>query len=258
MQYRIGQLAALAGVSLRTLRWYERLGLLQPARLSNGYRVYGQADVERLQHILFYREFGLSLKQIHKLMRAPDYDAYATLSSHLTRLTEKRARLDDVIEALRKTMTALKGGIDMSDQARFEAFKREALAKNEQRYGQEIRARYGDKTVEASNAKFAGLSQEQHAQLQALTERLHTALREAFERGNPASERAREACELHREWLCYYWPDYCAEKHGGVVQMYVDDARFTAHYDAIAPDCAAFLRDAVWAWTEGSQAAAQG
>jgi DNA-binding transcriptional MerR regulator len=250
MDYRIGQLAQLAGVSERTLRWYERQGLLRPSRLRNGYRVYTSAELDRLQHILFYRELGLSLEQIRAIVQAPDYDARATLRLHLTALKDRRAHLDSIIDAVEKTVHALEGDLPMSDEQKFEAFKRKALRENEKRYGAEIREKYGVEAAEASNARFAELTQEQHAQMEALTQRLNAALKEACEQGDPTSTLAVEACEMHREWLCYFWPHYSAQQHRGVTQMYVDDPRFTAYYDEIAPGCALFLRDAVWAWTE--------
>jgi len=119
------------------------------------------------------------------------------------------------------------------------------IMENERLYGAEIRAKYGDDIVNASNSKIKAMTKEQYAEVETLSDELNVALKTAFEQGDPASESARKACELHKKWLCYFWDDYSKDAHIGVAQMYVDDPRFTAHYDKIAPGCAVFLRDAI-------------
>ncbi|MDR3053234.1 MAG: MerR family transcriptional regulator [Coriobacteriales bacterium] len=246
--YTVIQLARLAGVSARTLRWYDKQGLLRPSRQMNGYRVYADADVDTLQHILFYKELGLSLGQIAELMTAADFDDEKALQEHLHALKAKRERLDTLINTVEKTIATRNGEIVMSKKEQFEGFKQQLLDQNEQKYGAEIREKYGEAQVDASNKKFAALSQEQFTELEALTERMHAALKAALAQGDPSSELAVQACRMHKEWLCNYWASYSPEQHKGVTQMYVDDPRFTAYYDAIAPGSAVFLRDAVWAW----------
>lgn len=133
----------------------------------------------------------------------------------------------------------------MNDQEKFEGFIQKLVDDNEQQYGEEARAKYGDERVNRSNAKVLNMSREQYMELEKLTEDLNETLKAAFEQGDPAGELAQKACELHKRWLCFYWDDYSKEAHMGITQMYVDDPRFTAYYDKIAPGCAAFLRDAV-------------
>ena len=89
------------------------------------------------------------------------------------------------------------------------------------------------------------MTREQYARMEALTQELNDTLKAAFAQGDPASELAQKACELHKRWLCFFWDSYSREAHLGVTQMYVDDPRFTEYYDKIAPGCAEFLRDAV-------------
>ena len=116
---------------------------------------------------------------------------------------------------------------------------------NERQYGEEAREKYGDESVSRSNAKVLNMSKEQYTELEKLTSDLNGTLKAAFEQGDPAGELAQKACVLHKKWLCFYWDAYSKEAHIGVTQMYVDDSRFTAYYDKIAPGCAVFLRDAV-------------
>ena len=248
MEYTINKLAKLAGVSTRTLRYYDQRGLLSPRRVSNGYRVYGVREVGRLQQIMFYRELGVPLSEISRILDAEDFDGASALQEHLAALRDKRVRLDLLIANVEKSMRAMKGETSMSDHEKFEGFKQALLDENERNYGGEIRAKYGEDAIERSNAKVRGMTQEQYAEAERLSEQLNEVLKAAFEQGDPQSELARQACELHKKWLCLFWESYSEQAHIGLVQMYVDDPRFTAYYDKIAPGCAQFLRDAVNLW----------
>ena len=246
MEYTINKLAKLAGISTRTLRWYDECDLLKPHRISsNGYRVYGQFEVDRLQQILFYRELGVELQEIGRILAAKDFDGLSSLQGHHTALCAKREQLNNLITNVEKSIRAMKGDIIMSDHEKFEGFKQNLINENEQKYGDEIRAKYGDDAIDRSNAKFNNMTKEQYAQVESLSQQLNETLKAAFAQGDPSSELAQKACELHKQWLCYFWDDYSKEAHMGIAQMYVDDARFSAYYDQIAPGCAVFLRDAV-------------
>ena len=133
----------------------------------------------------------------------------------------------------------------MSDKEKFEGFKQKLVKDNEQRYGREIRDKYGDEAIDLSNDKVKNMTKEQYESIEALSQELNETLKAALEQGDPAGELAQKACELHKAWLSCYWDTYSKEAHVGVVQMYVEDPRFTAYYDSIAPGCAVFLRDAV-------------
>ena len=246
MEYTINKLAKLAGISTRTLRYYDELGLLKPSRIStSGYRIYGGAEITRLQQILFYREMEVPLEEIRKILDSSDYDDTTSLEMHLKALMEKQARLERLIMTVEKTIAASKGEGTMADKERFEGFKEKLIQKNEEEYGREVRQKYGDETVDASNNKLMGLTQEQYDRMQNLSEQLNEALREAIKEGDPAGERAQAACRLHKEWLCCSWPSYSIEAHLGLADMYVEDERFRKYYEDIATGGAAFLRDAL-------------
>lgn len=133
----------------------------------------------------------------------------------------------------------------MSDKEKFEGFKQDLIDNNERQYGQESRQKYGDDTVNASNAKIKNMTREQYAEIERLSNELNETLKAACELGDPASALAQKACELHRRWLSFFWVSYSKQAHLGVTQMYVDDPRFTEYYEKIVPGCAKFLRDAV-------------
>ena len=133
----------------------------------------------------------------------------------------------------------------MTDNEKFEGFKQSLVEENEKKYGAEIRSKYGDSAIDESNAKLKGLSQEQYAEGERLRLEYEEALRSAFEVGDPACELSQSACDLHRQWLCVFYPKYSKEYHIGLGEMYVADERFKAHYEKIAPGCAEFFRAAI-------------
>ena len=246
MEYSINKLAIMAGISTRTLRYYDQCGLLSPKRISsNGYRIYGKNEIDRLQQILFYRELGVPLNEIKSILSAPDFDGNDALENHLAALTAKRGQLDLLITNVKKTLKSLKGEIPIADSEKFEGFKEGLTAENEKKYGAEVRDKYGSEVVERSNDMLRGMTQEQYTKAQRLAEAYQETLKEAYKQGDPASELAQKACALHRQWLCCYFDGYSKEYHMGLAQMYVDDTRFTEYYDKISPGCSAFLRDAV-------------
>lgn len=246
MEYTVQKLGLLAGVSTRTLRYYDEIGILKPARInSSGYRIYGPAEVDRLQQILFYRELGVSLEEIKEIITSPDFDADQALREHRKRLLEKREQLDALIANVDQTLAQREGKKTMSDKQKFAGFKQKLIDDNERQYGSEVRAKYGDEQVDRSNQKIKGMTEEEYERLSKLETSIREALAEAYATGDPASELAQKAVRLHREWLTFYWDGYTKEAHMGLAQMYVDDPRFTAYYDRDQPGIAAFLRDAV-------------
>ena len=250
MEYTIQKLARLSGVSTRTLRYYDEIDLLKPARVSSsGYRIYGQQQVDTLQQILFYRELDVSLDEIRKYLRDVHFDAQHALRMHHEKLLEKRAQLDVLIANVEKTLAYEKGDSDMTDQEKFDGFKQKLIDENEQKYGKEIRAKYGEEAIAQSNQKLKNMTKQDHEQITALSDKIMKTLLEAFKTGDPAGEEARKAAELRREWIAFYWGSYSKQAHAGIAQMYVDDPRFTAYYDKHQPGLAAFLRDAVLFYT---------
>lgn len=246
MEYSINRLSKMSGVSARALRYYDEIGLLKPTRVaSSGYRIYGRKEVDALQQILLYRELGFALEEIRSLLTTPGFDRAKAFESHLAELHKKRERLDALIENVTRSCAAMKGTVTMSDKEKFEGFKQSLIDENEQKYGAEVREKYGDQVVEESNARVKGITKEQYDEGERLLHALEKTLKAAFDTGDPAGELAQEACDLHRQWLCVFYPRYSKEYHKGLGEMYVVDERFRANYDKLAPGCTEFLRDAI-------------
>ncbi|MGI6514370.1 MAG: MerR family transcriptional regulator [Syntrophomonadales bacterium] len=250
MEYTIQKLASMAGISSRTLRYYDEIGLLKPIRISSsGYRIYGPAEVDRLQQILFYRTLGVRLESIKDILDAPSFDALTALKEHRQKLLEKRQQLDLLIANVEKTIAVTEGRNSMSDTEKFRGFKQKLIEENEQKYGEEIRAKYGDEAVNKSNERFMSMTEEQYREYENLEAGIIETLKEAFATGDPGGELAQKAADLHRQWLSFTWNNYSKEAHAGLARMYVDDERFTAYYDQHQPGLAAFLRDAILLYT---------
>ncbi|SFS80030.1 MerR family transcriptional regulator [Marininema halotolerans] len=250
MEYTVQKLGKLAGISTRTLRYYDEIDLLKPARVSSsGYRIYGTKEVDRLQVILFYRELGMSLDEIKRIVRDPLFDRKQALIEHRMRLVDQRRQLDQLISNVENTIAFSEGRITMTDKDKFVGFKQQMVHENEQKYGEEIREKYGDEAIDQANQKVMDMTPEEHARVTQLADEIKAALAQAMQTGDPASDLAQKAAALHKQWLMFYWNEYSKEAHAGLAQMYVDDERFKAHYDQQQEGTAEFLRDAIHLFT---------
>ena len=252
MEYSIQELSRLSGVTTRTLRWYDQIGLLKPSRVAeSGYRYYGRAEVDRLQDILYYRALGMELARIKECLDDPSFDRLAALRSHLAALEAERERIETLIRSVKDTIGAEERKEFMSDEQKFEAFKRRTIAYNEETYGVEIRAKYGDQEVDEANAAVMNLTQDQYREWTDLGREIQERLEEAVRTGvSPESREGKEITVLHRRWLTITGNRYDPAKHRGIAELYVMDERFTAYYDKVVPGCARFLRDAVAHWAK--------
>lgn len=287
MGYTAHELADLSAVSVRTLHYYEEQGLLRPERRDNGYRDYGPADVRRLQQILLFRRADMPLARIGQLLDAPADVRLAALRDQLDHLRAQHQQLAGLIATVEAMVRETEGdapaplaldGPDApaphpsspnertphmtstanasTDTARFAALKQQAIRENEQRYGAEARARYGNDAVDATNRKVEAMTQEEWDGAQTLSETIARLLATIAAADAPEElvlgATGRELCAAHKAWLLHYWqPDmYSPDAHRGLAQMYVADERFTATYEAMAPDGARILCDAIETWAD--------
>lgn len=235
----VKEAAELAGISVRTLHFYDEIGLLIPDEVTEaGYRVYSERNLETLQEILFFRELGFSLKQIKEIMSDPAYDRQAALELHRKMLIEKRDRLDQLITTIDKTIQHMKGEIKMTVEEKFQGFD---FSRNP--YEQEARERWGDQAVDESKAKLGKMSE---AEMKALQDEIHAIYSKLAQlrHGSPESEEAQAAIE---EWYraLNRFGHYSLEAFKGLGQLYVDDERFTKNIDQFGEGLAAFMRDAM-------------
>ncbi|MGG7214638.1 MerR family transcriptional regulator [Clostridium nigeriense] len=232
MEYAIKKLAEMAGVSTRTLRYYDEIGLLKPCRVnSSGYRIYGEKEVDILQQILLYRSMDISLDEIQNIISNPNFDICKSLIEHRKGLISRRNQLDQLILTVEKTIEYKKGERSMSNKEKFQGFKKERLEENEAKYGKEIRDKYGKETIEASNKKFMNMSEEDFNEMNKIEEEIFKGLLEVVENGDLDSKTARDVYENHKRWLGFTWNSYSKEAHIGLAEMYVADERFAKYYN---------------------------
>lgn len=221
----------MANVSTRTLRYYDEIGLLVPKRKSkNNYRLYNLSEIDRLQQILFFRELEIPLEQIRKIVTDQDFDPLATLEAHQAQLIEKQKRLNQLLENLDQTIAYHKGEKKMKDIEKFRGFKQTKLAENEQRFGKELRARYGEEVVEQANQKFLNFSHEEYEEMEKIERQLFEQL--SVYHKQPTEILGKQVAQLHKQWLQYSWPTYSVEAHQGLALMYLADERFIDYYDS--------------------------
>lgn len=250
MEYGIRELAQMAGVSARTLRYYDEIGLLKPLYTTEaGYRYYGEKEAELLQQILFYRERGMGLQQISRIIHEDSFDVFNALEEHLFALEAQRENIDRLIFAVKRTMASMKGEITMDTQEKFQVFKEKVVRKKEEAYGKESRAKYGDMAVEEANRRILDMTEEDYERFQNLGEEILKQLEEAVREGeDPRGEKGKRIVKLHKEWLGYTWKTYSEQAHKGLAAMYVEDERFTKYYDRQISGCAKFLKEAAEYW----------
>lgn len=250
MEYTIQALSRLSGVTTRALRWYDKIGLLTPSgRTEGNYRLYGPAEVDRLQDILYYRALGVELAQVKRILDDPSYNRLAVLRSHLAALEAERERVQGLINSVKETILTQERDEIMTDEKKFEAFKRGALEEYRKTYEAESREQYGDVEVDAMLTRLQGVTQEQYAEWESLGREILEKLSAAVTAGtDPAGEEGKELAALHQRWLTVTGNQYDVQRHRGLAELYVQDERFTAYYDREVPGCARFLRDAVLHW----------
>src|SRR5262245_17385269 len=160
MAYTVKKLAGMSGVSVRTLHFYDEVGLLKPAYVgANGYRFYEEPQLLMLQQILFYRELGFELKQIERIVRRPAFDRISALETHRKLLRKNLGQIQELIRTIDKTLRHLKGIKKMKSHELFAGFSPERQAQHEQylidRFGRGAR-----KNIAQSKARVKNWSKE--------------------------------------------------------------------------------------------------
>src|SRR5689334_3787926 len=241
----VGDVAALAGVTVRTLHHYDRIGLLSPsARTAAGYRQYAPADLDRLHQVLPYRELGFPLEAVAALLSG-DADPEAHLRRQHRMMRDRLERTAAMVEAVEKEMEARAMGIALTPEERFEVFGEQDPAQ----YEAEVEERWGETDAYAqSRRKTSSYTKEDWLRIKAEGADVEARFAAALRDGAPAdSERAMDLAEEHRQSITRNFYDCPPEMHAGLGRMYVEDERFTAHYEEVAPGLAQYVSTAVQA-----------
>ena len=242
----VGEVAALAGVTVRMLHHYDRIGLLSPSgRTSAGYRQYAPADLDRLHRVLVYRELGFPLEEVATLLDDPAADPGEHLRRQHRLLLDRMERTRAMVAAVEKEMEAMDMGISLTPEERFEVFGEHDPAQ----YEAEAEERWGDTEAwQESRRRTRGYTKEDWVRVKGEGEDVERRFAEALRNGVPAdSDRAMDLAEEHRQQISRNYYDCPPEVHAALGRMYVEDERFTAHYEQIAPGLARYVSTAVQA-----------
>jgi len=248
MNYTIKKVADLAGISVRTLHYYDQIGLLRPSfSAANGYRYYTENELMKLQQILFFRELEFSLEQIKEMMKSPMFDAEKVLIEQRELLRLKRDRLDNLLNTIDDTLESKKGGEGMSDDQILGNFSKKQM----EEYKEEAKKRWGQTNAwKQSQERTKNWTDEDYKRIAKEGEKWTKKLAEMRNKEfAPESPEIQEMVSQHYNSLrSFYEPNL--EMYKGLGQMYVDDPRFTAYYDRFGKGLAIFLRDAMLIFVE--------
>ncbi|GAA3821418.1 MerR family transcriptional regulator [Streptomyces phyllanthi] len=244
MSYSVGQVAHVAGVTVRTLHHYDEIGLLVPSERSHaGHRCYSDADLDRLQQVLFYRELGFPLDEVAVVLDDPDADPRAHLRRQHRLLTARIEKLQKMAAAVEHAMEARRMGINLTPEEKFEVFG----DKDPEQYAEEAEQRWGNTEAYAeSQRRTASYTKDDWKRMQdevADWGARYDALMTAGE--SPDGERAMAMAEEHRQHITTWFYECTYEIHRGLGEMYVSDERFKAFYDSMRPGLAEHLRGAI-------------
>jgi MerR family transcriptional regulator, thiopeptide resistance regulator len=244
--YTVKQLARSAGVTARTLHYYDEIGLLPPARVGeNGYRYYDEAAALRLQQILLYRRMELPLEEIKRIMGRHDFDILAALEEHRLALQKKIGQLETITRTVDETILYMKGKKQMTTNEMFTGFSEEQQAE----YEKEAMQMYDPETVKASNAKWKGYGKEKQQQILIESGQIYVDMIAAMPKG-AASPEAQACVERWRKNMDHFWSP-SLEQLNGLGNLYNEDARFKANFEKMQPGLAEFMREAIREYVRG-------
>lgn len=240
MRYTVKQLATLAGVTIRTLHYYDEIGLLHPASYGeNGYRYYDEEAVLRLQQILFYRELDIPLEDIRTILDRPDFDILQALQSHRKALLKRQERINGLIETIDQTVRHLKGEIEMSDKDFYSGFDEE----KQKEYAVEAERRWGEQAAQSQKRWNAYTREEKNsilAEMQAISSNIAAHMDES-----PESPEIQQWIDRWYQHINRFFYPCSLEIFEQLGHGYVDDPEFTATYEKIRPGMAAFMDQAM-------------
>lgn len=246
MVYTVKQLSDLAGVSPRTLHFYDEIGLLKPAAYGeNGYRYYDETALLQLQQILFFRELDLSLKEIAQILGQPGFDRVEALQVHRQVLVDRVERLKRLIHTVDKTILHLQGEGEMSQQDYFEGFSPE----QEKEYADEARRRWGSENVDESNKRWNNYSPEKKKQILENGGRIMQAVAGCIGKDPASSEVQKLVGEWHQNIGNFYNCTY--EILEGLGRLYVEDPAFRATFEKVNPALPEFFQQAIAIYCQG-------
>ena len=243
MTYSVSDVAGATGITVRTLHHYDEIGVLHPAgRSRSGYRIYEDADLERLQEILFFRELGFSLDEIRRSLSDPGLDRRETLLRQRSLMVDQVNRFRQMVNAIDSALDSIDEGMTMNKEDMFEVFGEFNPSEHEE----EAKERWGDSDLyQESRRRTRTYGKDQWKEAVGEGRTIAGELAALLSSGaEPHSVEAMDLAERHRQHISQWFYPCSLEVHVGLGEMYVVDPRFTKYWDDFAPGLATFVRDA--------------
>jgi DNA-binding transcriptional MerR regulator len=249
--YKVKEVADIAGVSVRTLHHYHHIGLLSPVEVSEtGYRKYGEAELTRLQQILFFKEMDFPLQKIKRILDDPEFNEEKALEHHREILIKRKKRLERLIHSVDRTLGSVRGGETMANGERFKPFNKREIEDHQKKYEKEIKERWGETNAyKESKRKTAGYSDDDWKKIQEEGNRIDQELVALMDRV-PEDEGVQRLIGKKRQHITNYFYECKPEIFRGLADMYVNDPRFTKNIDKWKEGYAKFLKEAMHVYCE--------
>ena len=242
--YAVSEVGKIAGVTVRTLHHYDEIGLLVPSQRSgSGYRHYTDADLQRLQQILVFKELGFTLDAIATLLEESDAERKAALQSQRERMLGELTKTEAVLRAIDNAITALEGGKSMDTSEMFDGFDE---FQNKE-YAEEAKQRWGDTDAyKESMRRTKQYKKEDWQRMKAESEAITLGVAELMNAGRkPTDKEVTALAEQHRLHIDRWFYPCTHKMHVALGEMYIADPRFTETYEKISPGLAQFLSTAI-------------
>ena len=235
----VKEVAKLTGISVRTLHYYDEIGLLKPTETTGaGYRLYDGNALGRLQQILFFRELGFPLKEIRSILANPSFDAIEALQHHRQMLVLERDRLNGLIRLADQT---LKGENTMS----FEEFDRSKIDEERQKYAEEAKERWGKTDAyHESEQRTSSYTKDDWNRINGEAEKLYRLFAENLEK-QPRDPAVQSLVGRWQEFISRNFYHCTNEILAGLGQMYAGDPRFAKNINRFGDGLADFISQAI-------------
>lgn len=248
MVYTVKQLSKIAGVSVRTLHYYDKIGLLKPSFVkSNGYRCYEEPELLRLQQILFFRELQFSLDQIMKIINSPDFDMLKALDDQRALLELKKERIEKLLSSIDNTIIELREGVKMKDEELYSSFSNEQA----EEYKREVIERWGEDALRESEDRIRNWTPDDRAVIEREGKDVIAGIAAAMGNG-PESDEVQSLISRYYKYINNFY-DYTPDIFKNLGEMYVEDDRFAAYFRNYHKELPEFMRDAITVFVDRKQ-----
>jgi MerR family transcriptional regulator, thiopeptide resistance regulator len=238
--YTVKKLAELAGISVRTLHYYDQAGILKPEfRTANGYRHYGEEAAVKLQQIMFFRELDFSLEEIKQIMSRPDFNVLEALEQHRVLLQKRGVRIRELLATVDRTIEKMKGKKEMPIKDYYKGFSDEQIEK----YRREVKERWGEDALKKSEARVMKMGKEKFAALQADGNAIFQIIADNMDKGYD-SPAVQEQVARWQVWLEHFH-HYSDEALLGLGRAYSEHPDFAAFYRKFHKDLPEFFTQAI-------------